>query len=33
MSMWTAIGLCICAGLVALMVWGIRGGDSDMEGY
>lgn len=33
MSMWTAIGLGIVVALVGLMVWGIRGGDSDMEGY
>lgn len=33
MSIWTAIGLVIAGALVGLMVWGIRGGDSDMEGY
>lgn len=33
MSIWTAIGLVICVALVGLIVWGIRGGDRDMEGY
>lgn len=32
-SPWTAIGLLICLALICLIVWGLRGGGRDMEGY